>query len=302
MANLTVGTRGSKLALTQAGWVARRLRRHGHDVEIRVIRTTGDRIGSVPLAALGSQQGIKGVFTKEIEEALLAGWIDLAVHSLKDLPTDLDGRFRLACVPGRADPRDALVGRKLADLRPGDRVGTSSLRRAAQLGALRPEVSVADIRGNVDTRLGKLRAGEYEAVLLAAAGLERLGRRSEIAECLHPDTMVPAVGQGALGIEIRTDDERTQAYLRPLHDAQSAAEVTAERSLLRTLGGGCEIPIGAHAATREGRLRMIAGAASSAGGMVRVSGEAATEDAEGLGASLASELLEAGAAVAPTGR
>ncbi len=300
MATLTIGTRGSKLALTQARWVAERLRGHVHRVRIRVIRTTGDRIGAVPLAALGSQQGVKGVFTKEIEEALLAGGIDCAVHSLKDLPTDLDVRLSLGCVPGRADPRDALVGRRLADLRPGDRVGTGSLRRAAQLRLLRPDVVVAEIRGNVDTRLGKLRAGAYDAILLAAAGLERLGLRSEIAECLDTDTMIPAIGQGALGIEIRTGDEQSLECLRPLHDAKVEAEVGAERSLLRALGGGCEIPIGAHATMLDGHLRMVAGAASAAGGMVRVSGHAQAPDAASLAASLADELLEAGADLGST--
>ncbi len=295
MARLKIGTRGSKLARSQAGWVAGRLRASGHEVEIRIIRTTGDRVGAVPLAALGQQQGIKGVFTKEIEEALLAGEIDLAVHSLKDLPTELDERLSLGCIPARADPRDALVGSRLDELRPGDRVGTGSLRRAAQLGLLRPDVAAAEIRGNVDTRLGKLRAGEFDAILLAAAGLERLGLRSEVAECLDTDRMVPAVGQGALGIEIRKGDDRARELLGPLHDAAAAVAVEAERCLLRALGGGCGIPIGAHARIRDGRLHMIAGAASRAGGMVRASAAAPAEEAAGLGAMLAAELLENGA-------
>ncbi len=297
MAKLTIGTRGSALALRQARWVAERLQTTGHEVEVRVIRTTGDRIGAVALAELGPQQGIKGVFTKEIEEALLAREIDLAVHSLKDLPTELDERLLLGCVPGRADPRDALVGRRLDELRAGDRVGTGSLRRAAQLRHLRPDVTTAEIRGNVDTRLGKLRAGEYDAILLAAAGLERLGLESEIAECLDTNRMVPAIGQGALGVEIRSGDERTLESLAPLHDARAAAEVEAERSLLRALGGGCEIPIGAHAATLDGDLRMVAGASSATGGPVRVWGEAPAGDAEALGAKVAAKLVEAGAAL-----
>lgn len=295
MATLTVGTRGSKLALCQARWVADRLRTAGREVAVRVIRTTGDRIGAVPLAALGRQQGVKGVFTKEIEEALLAGEIDLAVHSLKDLPTELDGRLSLGCVPVRADPRDALVGKRLAELRPGDRVGTGSVRRAAQLRLLRPDVTVAEIRGNVDTRLAKLRAGEYDAVLLAAAGLERLGLRSEIAECLSPDRMVPAIGQGALGIEVRSGDERTLASLSPLRDGIARAEVRAERGLLRALGGGCEMPVGAHARARDGRLRLIAGAISRTGGMARASGTSPAREAADLGARVAAELVDAGA-------
>ena len=164
MRDLTIGTRGSKLALQQARWVASRLRRSGSPASIRVIRTTGDRVGTVPLASVGTRAGIKGIFTKEIEDALLAGEIDLAVHSLKDLPTELDERLGLGCVPRRVDPRDALLGRTVDELASGGRVGTGSPRRAAQIRALLPAVTVAEIRGNVDTRIGKLRAGQYDAI------------------------------------------------------------------------------------------------------------------------------------------
>lgn len=299
MADLTIGTRGSRLALQQARWVGARLEGLGHRVTIRVIRTTGDRAASVPLAALGQSKGIKGVFTKEIEDALIAGGIDLAVHSLKDLPTELDARLALGCVPQRADPRDALLGLARAELRPGDRVGTGSPRRAAQLLRLRPGVIPAEIRGNVDTRIRKLRAGDYDAIVLAAAGLERLGLLAEVAEALEPDDMVPAIGQGALGIEIRAGDEAVRKALAPLHDSRAAAEVSAERSLLRALGGGCDIPLGAHATLRDGELRLIAAAAAPGGSIVRAEGRARPGEAGGLGARVAEDLRRLGADFAP---
>ena len=295
MRQLTVGTRGSKLALWQARWVAGCLQRGGHAVAVRVIRTTGDRSGAAPLAELGRREGVKGVFTKEIEEALIAGAIDLAVHSLKDLPTDLDERLALGCVPARADPRDALLGRALADLRPGDRVGTGSARRAAQLRALRPDVAASGIRGNVDTRIAKLKAGEYDAILLAAAGLERLGLESEAAEYLDPRSMVPAIGQGALGVEVRAGDARALDALAALHDPRAAAEVAAERSLLRSLGGGCGVPLGAHAVLQSGRLRLLAAAAREDGAIVRAASEDSASDAVALGRRVAASLRERGA-------
>ena len=244
MGVLVIGTRGSKLALCQAHWVAGCLQAAGSEASIRVIKTTGDRQTGVPLAALGQQEGVKGLFTKEIEDALIDFSIDLAVHSLKDLPTELDTRLELGCVPPRADPRDALLGRTSDELAAGDRVGTGSLRRAAQLSELLPGARVLNIRGNVDTRIRKLRSGEFDAIVLAAAGLERMGLESEVAEYLDEDRMVPAVGQGALGIEVRAGDCRVLEAIKPLHDAAAAAEVRAERSLLRALGGGCEVPLG----------------------------------------------------------
>ena len=294
MPALTIGTRGSQLALRQARWVGAGLERLGCRIAIRVIRTAGDRAASVPLSALGQLQGIKGVFTKEIEEALIAGEIDMAVHSLKDLPTELDERLALGCVPRRADPRDALLGRRLDELRPGDRVGTGSPRRAAQLLRLRPDVVPAEIRGNVDTRIRKLKAGDYDAIILAAAGLERLGLLGEAAEVLDPEAMVPAIGQGALGIEIRAGDDAVRAALAPLHDPCAAAQVEAERSLLRALGGGCDIPLGAHAISRGGHLRLIAAAEVAVGSMLRVEDSGGADEAERLGARVAEDLRSRG--------
>src|SRR5664279_1149414 len=191
---LVIASRGSQLALWQARWLEAQLLAAGHECRIEIIRTTGDKIVDVPLA----QVGVKGLFTKEIEEALLEGRADLAVHSLKDLPTELPEGLVLAAVPAREDPRDAVVGRRLADLPAGARVGTSSLRRAAQLRKLRPDLMLESVRGNLDTRLRKLDEGQYDAILLAAAGLKRLGWGARISELLDPETMCPAVGQGAL--------------------------------------------------------------------------------------------------------
>ena len=290
MREVRIGTRGSRLAVRQARWIADRLQESGKRTCIRIVRTTGDRAGSVPLAVLGQRQGIKGVFTKEIEDALLAGEIDLAVHSLKDLPTELDPRLELGCVPRRADPRDALLGRTMAELETGGRVGTGSRRRAAQLRALLPNVTLAQIRGNVDTRIRKLRTGEYDAIVLAAAGLERLGLQAEVTEYLGTDRMVPAVGQGALGLEIRAGDSRVLEAIAPLHDRAATAEVTAERSLLRALGGGCDAPLGAHGSYDGGRLTLVAAAAAHGGAMVSVRGSAPAAEADSLGAEVALRL------------
>ena len=240
---LVIGSRGSQLALWQARWMEARLAELGEESRIEVIRTTGDRITDVALAQVGS----KGLFTKEIEEALLRGEIDVAVHSLKDMPTAVPRGLTIAAVPEREDPRDALVGRRWGDLTDGTRVGTSSLRRAAQLRAHLPELAIETIRGNVDTRLRKLDAGEFDALVLAAAGLRRLGLEDRIAETLESSVMCPAVGQGALAIETRDDDGPAFRVCSRLDDAQARAAVTAERALLAALGGGCQVPIGAHA-------------------------------------------------------
>lgn len=288
---LAIGTRGSKLALRQAHWVAERLRQTGRSVAIRVIKTTGDLVTRVPLESLGPQQGIKGVFTKEIEDALLAGAIDLAVHSLKDLPADLDPRLALGCVPRRADPRDALLGAKLGDLRRGGRVGTGSPRRAAQLRQLLPAVELIDMRGNVDTRIRKLREGVCQAIVLAVAGLERLGLDAEIAQILDTEQMVPAIGQGALGIEVRSGDCAVLQAIAPLHDEAAAAEVEAERALLRGFGGGCGVPLGANASFADGRLRLRAAvAAAGDAGVVRAEDSAPVSQAAALGARVAARL------------
>ena len=296
MWEVRIGTRGSKLALRQARWVAGQLDAAGRRTSIRVIKTTGDLAPSVPLASLGRRQGVKGVFTKEIEDALLAGRIDLAVHSLKDLPTELDPRLELGCVPRRADPRDALLGRTLAELAPGGRVGTGSRRRAGQIRALLPNVTVEPIRGNVDTRIRKLRAGRYDAILLAAAGLERLGLQAEVAEYLGTDRMVPAVGQGALGIEIRAGDRLVLEAIGPLHDPVAATAVRAERSLLRALGGGCDVPVGAHGSVDGPRITLVA-AAEAAEGIVRARGSASSSQSARLGSEVALRLRRKGAAL-----
>lgn len=243
--NLRIGSRGSQLALWQANHIAGLLRGQGHTVEIQIIRTTGDRLQEVSFAQVGS----KGMFTKEIEEALADGRVDLAVHSLKDLPTELPELFTLAATPPRVDPRDALVSvhyENLAALPNAARVGTSSQRRRAQLKSLRPDIEALEFRGNVDTRLRKLGEGQVDAILLAAAGLDRLGRTDWIRQRLAPKDFCPAAGQGCLGIETRKDDAETLAAVAFLDDADTRFAVTAERAALAALGGGCQVPIGVH--------------------------------------------------------
>jgi hydroxymethylbilane synthase len=243
--NLRIGSRGSQLALWQANHIAERLRGHGHSVEIEIIKTTGDRLQEVTFAQVGS----KGMFTKEIEEALAEGRVDLAVHSLKDLPTDLPEGFALAATPRRVDPRDVFVSVKytgLAALPAGAKVGTSSQRRRAQLKELRPDVEAVEFRGNVDTRLRKLSEGQVEAILLAAAGLDRLEKTEWVRQRLDPKDFCPAAGQGSLGIETRLGDDETLKALAFLDDAATRFAVTAERAALAALGGGCQVPIGIH--------------------------------------------------------
>jgi len=243
--NLRIGSRGSQLALWQANHIAHRLRTHGHTVEIEIIKTTGDRLQEVTFAQVGS----KGMFTKEIEEALAEGRVDLAVHSLKDLPTELPAGFALAATPPRVDPRDVLVSVKYGDLAAlpaGSKVGTSSQRRRAQLKELRPDVEAVEFRGNVDTRLRKLSEGQVEAILLAAAGLDRLEKTEWVRQRLEPKDFCPAAGQGSLGIETRLNDGATMAALAFLDDRGTRYAVTAERAALAALGGGCQVPIGIH--------------------------------------------------------
>lgn len=242
------------LALWQARHVQHLLKAQGIEARIEIIQTTGDKITNVPLARLGAETSTKGLFTKELEEALLDGRIDLAVHSLKDMPTELPGGLELVAVPEREDASDALVGTPLEDLPSGARVGTSSLRRQAQLRALRPDLLVESIRGNVDTRLRKLDEGQFAAIVLACAGLKRLGWSGRIAERFSPQRMCPAVGQGALAIEARAGETRLAALQ---HEATWQA-VSAERACLRHFGGGCQIPLGAYAQWREGHLHLDA--------------------------------------------
>ena len=242
---IRIGTRGSQLALWQAHHIADHLRHAGHAVSIEVIRTTGDRLQEVTFA----QVGTKGMFTLEIEQALAAGRIDLAVHSLKDLPTTLPDGFVLAATPPRVDARDVLVSqhhRSLADLPVGARLGTSSLRRRAQLLALRPDLEAVEFRGNVDTRLRKLAEGQVDAILLAAAGLDRLEKTDWLRERIAPEHICPSAGQGALGLETRADDSAALAALRFLDDPATRFAVTAERTALAALGGGCQVPVGVH--------------------------------------------------------
>lgn len=289
---LTIGSRGSKLALWQANWFRDQLQALGRPCRIEIIKTTGDKIADVPLANVGT----KGLFTKEIEEALLAGRIDLAVHSLKDLPTDLPAGLRLAAIPPREDARDALVGRRLEELAAGAKVGTNSLRRAAQLRAARPDLMIESVRGNLDTRLRKLSEGRYDALVLAAAGLKRLGWQDRIAEYLPESLMCPAVGQGALAIETREEGEAAQVCAQ-LDDACTRAAVEAERAVLKALGGGCQVPIGAHASVAGGQLRLLGVVASPDGArIVRREASGPVADAVSLGSELGNELLAGGGA------
>jgi hydroxymethylbilane synthase len=240
--------------------------------------------------------GTKGLFTKEIEEALLDGTIDLAVHSMKDLPTETPGGLVVAAIPEREDPRDALLGTTFKELPQGCKVGTSSLRRAAQLRALRPDLKVESLRGNLDTRVRKLAEGRYTAIVLAAAGLKRMGWDDRIAEILSVDYMCPAVGQGALAIETREDGGGAFEICRKLDHAATRAAVAAERALLASLGGGCQVPIGAYATLREGQLLLTAVVCSPDGArLIRRNSSGPAESAEELGRELGEALLEAGA-------
>ena len=296
MRSLRVGSRGSTLALAQAHWVRARIeeRRPESKIELVVIKTSGDRFTDASLQAIGG----KGLFTKEIEEALLRNEIDLAVHSLKDLPTEMAQGLTLVAVPEREDARDVLVTRErtsLDRLPAGARVGTGSLRRRAQLLYHRPDLSVEPIRGNVDTRLKKLDAGEVDALVMAAAGLKRIGQGARIIEYLSSDVCVSAVAQGALGLQARAHDARNEEWAF-LHHPPTAAEVTAERSFLSCLGGGCQIPVGGRAMVAGDEIKMI-GVVASPDGKSLKRGERSGKfvDAAKLGAELAEELLRAGA-------
>jgi len=288
---LVIASRGSQLALWQAHWVQGQLAALGHESRIEIIKTTGDKITDVPLAKVGT----KGLFTKEIEEALLDRRADLAVHSLKDLPTELPVGLVLAAVPPREDPRDAIVGKRLADLPAGARIGTSSLRRSAQLRKVRPDLVIESVRGNLDTRLRKLDEGQYDAIVLAAAGLRRLGWADRIAELLGPDVMCSAVGQGALAIETRESGAGFDA-VRPLDDASTHAAVLAERGVLGSLGGGCQVPIGAYARIENDELHLLGVVAAPDGSeVIRAEADGPAADAEALGRALGAALLERGA-------
>jgi hydroxymethylbilane synthase len=296
MTGLRIGSRGSQLALWQANHIAALLRERGHKVEIEIIQTTGDKITDVALAKVGT----KGMFTKEIEEALAAGRVDLAVHSLKDLPTELPAGFEIAAISKREDPRDAFCSReysRIEDLPHGARVGTSSLRRQAQLKALRPDLEIYPLRGNVDTRLRKLEQGEFGAIILASAGLKRLGKTELIRQVIPANIMCPAAGQGALGVEIRQGDTATREHVEFLNDGNARAATTCERALLNRLGGGCQVPIGAFAEIRNGKLHLEAVVADPDGSkLLRESSDAAVDDPEKLGNEVGDALLRRGGA------
>jgi hydroxymethylbilane synthase len=292
---LRIGTRGSLLAQWQANFVRAKLFEvTGLEAEIVVIKTSGDQFAQAQVG----QFGLKGIFIKELEEALLSGEVDLAVHSAKDVPTETPARLTFPAVCRREDVRDCVVsssGATLATLRQGARVGTSSLRRQSQLRHLRSDLDVRELRGNVDTRLRKAESGEYDAVIVAKAGLDRLGLSQRISEVLAPEAWLPAVGQGALAIESRADRE-TLEVLGKLDDEETRWAVVAERTLLAELQGGCQVPIGAWARTERGQLVMDACVVSLDGAeYVREGGTSALNEAVSLGQAVAKKLLEAGA-------
>lgn len=293
---LILGTRGSKLAVHQSQWVQARLQElaPGLTISLKRIQTSGDKILDVPLAKIGG----KGLFVKEIEDALLSKDIDLAVHSMKDVPTALPQGLEIVCVPPREDPRDALIthdGCGLDQLKPGAKIGTSSLRRQAQLLHYRPDFLIEMLRGNLDTRLRKLREGRFDAIVLAAAGLRRLAWETEITECLPVHVSLPAIAQGALGIEARSDDIFVHELLGRFEHPPTHITVTAERALLHRLEGGCQVPIAAHAVL-EGKVLTLDGLVASVDGrrIIRHQIKGASTEASQLGTKLAEHLLAAG--------
>ena len=292
---LTIGTRKSTLALVQTHWVRDELASVHPELEIAIehITTKGDTILDRPLAAIGD----KGLFVTEIEEAMRAGRVQLAVHSAKDLPSVLPADMTIAAYPRRADPRDALVsrdGRTLGDLPHGARVGTSSPRRACQLRHLRPDLTLLDIRGNVDTRLRKLDDGQFDAIVLAAAGLARLDLAARVTEYFDLATMIPAVSQGTLGIETLRDDAATAELLRSLDNAEARATATAEKAFLARIGGGCQVAVGAFAQLNGDTLTLTGMIGALDGRLVRGELRGAAANPQQLGAALADELLGQG--------
>ncbi len=296
MSKIRVATRGSLLALTQTGMVVDRLREMnpGVEFELQTFKTVGDKVLDVALSQIGG----KGLFTKELEDALLDGRADLAVHSLKDMPTELPSGLVLGCIPEREDPRDVVItpdGKRFEELPEGALVGTSSLRRVAQLRAQRPDLQYVPIRGNVDTRLRKMEEGQVAALVMAAAGLHRAGFAARITEYLDVEYCLPAPGQGALAIEIRETDSRIGQVVGRIHDTATALEVMAERSLLARLEGGCQVPIGAHAVYDGGLLHLEGLIASPDGAkVIRYEAEADAGRARSLGVQVAEWLLAHG--------
>ncbi|MDH3974233.1 MAG: hydroxymethylbilane synthase [Deltaproteobacteria bacterium] len=294
---ITIATRGSMLALWQANHIKDSIEEAhpGTAVELLKIKTTGDKILDVPLAMVGG----KGLFVKEIEEALIDGRADLAVHSLKDVPTELPEGLGLAAITEREDSRDALIsnGKKtLAELPEGAKIGSSSLRRQCQLLKVRPDLNIVSLRGNLDTRIKKVEAGEFDAIILAAAGMRRLGWEERITECISPDILLPAIAQGALGIETRNDDGQTNEIISFLNHSETAAAVKAERALLKRLEGGCQVPIAAYGELEDEQLR-LRGLVGSLDGKTLITDElrGRVAEPESLGIDLAENLLDRGA-------
>ena len=295
---LIIATRGSMLALWQAEWIKSQLKELDPSLEIELnkIKTTGDKILDVPLAQVGG----KGLFVKEIEEAMLRGEADLAVHSMKDVPTELPERLHLSTITKREDPRDAFIAGKginsFSELPQGANVGTSSLRRICQLLNKRPDLKITQLRGNVDTRIRKLDEGEFDAIILATAGVKRLGREEKITEKLPVDVSLPAIGQGAVGIECRKDDEFTNTLLKSLDHYETSVCVRTERAFLKKLEGGCQVPIAAYAQLKDGKV-VIEGLVGSIDGKILLKDtlQGSPEDAERLGTKLAENLLAKGA-------
>jgi len=295
MRTVVVGTRKSTLALTQTRWVMDRLREANPRWELRQekIVTKGDRILDVTLSKIGG----KGLFVKEIEQALLDGRIDIAVHSLKDMPGDMPDGLVIGAVTEREDPRDCLItrsGQSLEKLPSGARIGTSSLRRQAQILAYRPDVTVEPVRGNLDTRLRKMEEGQFDAILLAVAGLSRMGWQDRVTQALSTDIMVPAVGQGALAVQCRADDVEVLEGLKRINDPKTERAVRAERAFLRAFEGGCHLPVGAYAEATDGSIRLIGMVAHPDGRKV-LRGTVEGSEPEQVGRTLAQQLLEKGA-------
>lgn len=312
MKKVSIGTRGSKLALWQAEWVSSEIKRMRPDIEVSLvkIKTTGDKILDVPLAKVGG----KGLFVKEIEEALLRKEVDLAVHSMKDVPTDFPPNLHLAAICKREDPRDAFISpmvkersqesekiifkyKSFDDLPQGATVGTSSLRRSCQLLNKRPDLKIVQLRGNLDTRLRKLDEGQFDAIILAAAGVKRLGLEKRITSILPVDVSLPAIGQGAIGIECRIDDEFINSLLSNLNDKETSICVKAERAFLKRLEGGCQVPIAGYARMNDKSLLIMDGLVGSLSGdrLIRGHIEGKPEDCEDLGTKLAEDILSRGA-------
>jgi hydroxymethylbilane synthase len=294
---LRIGTRGSKLALVQSEWVKKEVQARHPEVQVELVRikTKGDKILDTPLSKVGG----KGLFVKEIEEALLKGDVDLAVHSMKDVPAELQDGLKLSAYPKREDPRDAFVSkdfRTVRDLPQGASAGTSSLRRSAQLLHMRPDLQIVPLRGNVDTRLRKLDSGEIQAIVLAAAGLNRLGLSDRITAMLPPDSVLPAIGQGVLGLELRQVDQKTQDLIAFLNDFETELAARAERAFLKELQGGCQVPIAGYARVENDRILMDGMVAELDGSVIlRQQWSGGKDEPEELGVALARQLIAAGA-------